>query len=142
VSNARQGDTVHVHYTGRLDDGTVFDSSEGKQPLQFVLGTGHVIPGFEKAVEGLAVGESVTTQIPPEDAYGHHSDELVLAVPRDRFADNVSPQVGQRFEMTTGDGQRTPVTVTEVQDKTVTVDANHPLAGRQLNFDLKLVRID
>lgn len=141
MSIAKPGDTVHVHYTGRFDDGTVFDSSEGKTPLEFVLGTGHVIPGFEKAVEGLEVGAEVTTQIAPEDAYGLRSEELVLTVPRESFGDSVQPQVGQRFEMTSGEGQRTPVTVTKVEAESVQIDANHPLAGQTLNFDLKLVKI-
>lgn len=140
MANAKQGDTVHVHYTGRLDDGTVFDSSKDKDPLAFVLGTGHVIPGFEKAVEGLTEGEKVSTTIAPEDAYGPRSEELVLTVPHDKFPE--APELGQRFEMSTPDGQRMPVTVTEVKDEAVEIDANHPLAGRQLKFDLELVKID
>ncbi len=140
MANAKQGDTVHVHYTGRLDDGTVFDSSKDKDPLAFVLGTGHVIPGFEKAVEGLSEGEKVSTTIAPEDAYGPRSEELVLTVPHDKFPE--APELGQRFEMSTPDGQRMPVTVTEVKDEAVEIDANHPLAGRQLKFDLELVKID
>lgn len=141
MSTAKQGDTVHVHYTGRLDDGTVFDTSEGRAPLQFVLGTGYVIPGVEKAVEGLTVGEQVTTKVPPEDGYGPRSDELVLNVGRDQFPSESAPEVGQRFQMTTGDGQQTMVTVTDVGEEVVQIDANHPLAGRSLNFDLELVKI-
>ena len=140
MANAKQGDTVHVHYTGRLDDGTVFDSSKDKDPLAFVLGTGHVIPGFEKAVEGLSEGEKVSTTVAPEEAYGPRSEELVLTVPHEKFPEE--PKLGQRFEMSTPDGQRMPVTVTEVKDETVEIDANHPLAGRQLKFDLELVKID
>lgn len=139
---AKQGDTVHVHYTGKLDDGTVFDTSKDKAPLAFVLGTGHVIPGFEKAVEGMTVGDEVSTRIAPEDAYGLRSDELVLDVPAENFPDTASPDVGDRFEMSTPDGQRVPVTVTAVADETVQIDANHPLAGQQLNFELELVKID
>lgn len=142
MADAKQGDTVHVHYTGRLDDGTVFDSSKGKSPLAFVLGTGHVIPGFEKAVEGMSVGDEVSTKIPPEDAYGLRSDELVLDVPADKFPDSGAPSVGDQFEMSTPDGQKLPVTVTAVADETVQIDANHPLAGKPLNFDLELVEID
>jgi FKBP-type peptidyl-prolyl cis-trans isomerase 2 len=141
VSNAKQGDTVHVHYTGRFDDGTVFDSSEGRAPLQFVLGTGYVIPGVEKAVEGMSVGEQVNAKIPPEDGYGPRSDELVLDVSLDQFPGEAAPTVGQRFEMTTGEGQSTLVTVTEVAADKVQIDANHPLAGRSLNFELELVKI-
>lgn len=142
MSTAKQGDTVHVHYTGRLDDGTVFDSSDGRDPIEFVLGTGHVIPGFEKAVEGLEVGEQVTTKIPPEDAYGPRTEELVLNVGREQFPEGATPQVGQRFQMTTGDGRQALVTVTDIGDEQVEIDANHPLAGRALNFDLELVKID
>ena len=142
MAAAKQGDTVHVHYTGRLDDGTVFDSSKGKSPLAFVLGTGHVIPGFEKAVEGMSVGDEVSTKISPDDAYGLRSDELVLDVPTENFPGAEKPSVGQRFEMSTPDGQRMPVTVTEVGDDTVQIDANHPLAGQRLNFELELVKID
>lgn len=141
MSTAKQGDTVHVHYTGRLDDGTVFDTSEGRAPLQFVLGTGYVIPGVEKAVEGLSEGEQVTTKIEPEEAYGPRSDELVLDVGLDQFPGDGAPEVGQRFQMTTGDGQQTMVTVTGVAEEVVQIDANHPLAGRSLNFDLELVKI-
>ncbi|MGD2046498.1 MAG: peptidylprolyl isomerase [Gemmatimonadota bacterium] len=141
MSNAKQGDTVHVHYTGRLDDGTVFDSSDGRDPLQFVLGTGYVISGVEKAVEGMSVGEQVSTKIPPEEAYGHRSEELVLNVAVDQFPNGTPPKVGQRFQMTTGDGQQTMVTVTEVGDEQVEIDANHPLAGQELNFELELVKI-
>lgn len=142
MAAAKQGDTVHVHYTGRLEDGTVFDSSEGKDPLAFVLGTGHVIPGFEQAVEGMSPGEQVSTKVDPEDAYGPRSDELVLDVPSENFPGSDDPSVGQRFEMSTPDGQRLPVTVTEVGDESVKIDANHPLAGRELEFDLELVKID
>lgn len=142
MAEAKQGDTVHVHYTGRLDDGTVFDSSQGKSPLTFVLGTGHVIRGFEEAVEGLSVGEQVSTKIAPEDAYGLRSDELVLDVPAESFPSSATPSVGDRFEMSTPDGQKLPVTVTAVGDESVQIDANHPLAGKQLQFELELVKID
>ncbi len=141
MSSAKAGDTVHVHYTGRFEDGVVFDTSQGKPPLQFVLGTGAVIPGFEQAVDGLSVGDTVTAEIAPEDAYGRRSDELVLDVPRENFPDDADPQVGQQFAMTAGDGQQTPVTVTGVDGETVQIDANHPLAGKSLHFELELVKI-
>jgi peptidylprolyl isomerase len=141
LATAQQGDTVHVHYTGRLDDGTVFDSSQGREPVLFVLGKGEVIPGFEKAVEGLAIGEQTTVKIPPEEAYGPRSDELVLNVSHDVFPDDVTPAIGQRFEMSSTDGGRTPVVVTEVSDDSVQIDANHPLAGQHLNFELELMKI-
>lgn len=141
MANAKPGDTVHVHYTGRLDDGSVFDTSEGREPIEFVLGTGSVIPGFEEAVTGLSVGEEASTRIPPEQAYGLRSDELVLTVPRESFPEGSAPKVGQQFEMAGPDGQRTPVVVTSVESNAVQIDANHPLAGRSLSFDLKLVKI-
>jgi peptidylprolyl isomerase len=141
MSTAKQGDTVHVHYTGRLDDGTVFDSSNGREPLEFTIGEGQVIPGFEQAVDGMAVGEKAAAQVPPEKAYGPRSDQLVLNVQRERFPDSVAPEVGQRFTMTTEDGQQVPVTVTETASESVTIDANHPLAGKELTFDLELVKI-
>jgi len=141
MASAKPGDTVHVHYTGRLDDGSVFDTSEGREPLEFVLGTGTVIPGFEEAVSGLSIGDEASTRIPPEQAYGLRSEDLVLTVPRESFPEGVTPQVGQRFEMAGADGQRTPVVVTSVESDVVQIDANHPLAGRSLSFELKLVKI-
>jgi peptidylprolyl isomerase len=109
--------------------------------LEFVLGTGHVIPGFEKAVEGLSEGEQVSAKVEPEEAYGLRSDELVLQVPLDRFDRAVTPALGQRLEMSTAEGQRIPVTVTDVGQENVEVDANHPLAGQPLHFELELVKI-
>ena len=141
MSTASQGDTVQVHYAGRLDDGTVFDSSEGRDPLEFKLGAGQVIPGFEKAVQGMSVGEKATTRIPAEEAYGPRSDELVLHVQRSQFPDGVTPEVGQRFQMRTDDGNTVRVTVTETKEETVEIDANHPLAGQALTFDVELVDI-
>ena len=141
MANAKTGDTVHVHYTGRLDDGSVFDTSEGREPLEFVLGAGAVIPGFEQAVTGLSEGEETSTQIPPEQAYGQRAEELVLTVPRENFPDGAEVKAGQRFQMTGQDGQPIPVTVTKVESDRVEIDANHPLAGRSLNFELKLVKI-
>lgn len=141
MSTAKQGDTVHVRYTGRFEDGTVFDSSEGRDPIEFVLGEGRVISGFEKAVEGLSVGDQVTANIPPEEAYGPRNDALVMDVAREQFPDDASPEVGQQFHMTTTDGRQTVVTVTSVSDQSVEIDANHPLAGRSLEFDLELVKI-
>jgi FKBP-type peptidyl-prolyl cis-trans isomerase 2 len=142
VPQASQGDTVHVHYTGRLDDGTIFDSSLGREPIEFTLGKGQVIAGFEKAVEGLSVGEKKAARIGAEDAYGPRSDDLVQRVQRDQLPGGAPPSIGQTLEMTTGDGYKIPVRVTETDDETVEVDANHPLAGKDLTFDLELVKID
>lgn len=142
MATAKKGDTVQVHYTGRLEDGSVFDSSEGSDPLEFTLGEGRVIPGFEKAVEGLEVGEDTSATIPPEEAYGPRSDDLVMSISRDQLPDGMSPEVGQRLEMRTQEGQTVPVTVTDTSDDTIQLDANHPLAGEELTFDVLLVEID
>jgi FKBP-type peptidyl-prolyl cis-trans isomerase 2 len=132
---ATQGDTVHVHYTGRLDNGDVFDTSRQREPLSFTMGAGGIIPGFEAAVDGLSVGESRSIRIEADQAYGDHRDDLVVSVPRAQAPDGLSPddrvQIGDR-----------PAVVTEVTDEHVTVDANHPLAGQPLNFDIELVSID
>jgi peptidylprolyl isomerase len=141
MTQARQGDKVQIHYVGRLDDGTVFDSSEGRDPLQFTLGEGEVIPGFESAVQGMASGDQKTTTIPSEQAYGPRQDELVLDVPRAQLPDDIKPEVGQKLRMRTADGQSFVVQVVEVETERVRVDANHPLAGQDLIFDIELVAI-
>jgi len=140
MAQAKSGDTVRVHYTGRLDDGSVFDSSEGREPLEFVLGAQQVIPGFEEAVDGLSPGEARTVDIPADRAYGARREEMVLTVGRDQFPDEIRPEVGQQLQMSQ-DGQVAIVTVTGVSDRDVTLDANHPLAGKDLTFDVQLVEI-
>ena len=140
MAQAKSGDTVRVHYTGRLEDGTVFDSSEGREPLEFVLGARQVIPGFEDAVDGLNPGDERTVTIPPDQAYGPRREEMTLVVDRDQFPEEVQPEVGQQLQMSQ-DGQVAIVTVTEVSDREVTLDANHPLAGKDLTFDVQLVEI-
>jgi peptidylprolyl isomerase len=139
MSEAQNNDTVKVHYTGKLDDGTVFDSSQGGDPLQFTLGTGQVISGFEDAVRGMSVGDTKTVHVPPEQAYGERRDDLLLEVTLDQFPS--SPQLGQQFELHTQSGKSIPATVAAVSDSHATLDANHPLAGKVLNFDLELVAI-
>lgn len=141
MSEAKNNDTVTIHYTGKLDDGTVFDSSVEREPLQFTIGEGQVIPGFEDAVRGMEIGESKSVRIPPEQAYGERRDDLVLDVTPDQFPDGAEPQIGQQFELRTQSGQRIPATVAEISDSHVKLDANHPLAGQTLNFDLELVAI-
>lgn len=138
---AREGDTVKVHYTGTLKDGTVFDSSRGKDPLEFTIGAGRLIPGFEQTVIGMNLGESRTTTIPAENAYGMHREEMVLVVDRDRFPPDIEPDVGQQLELRRPDGCVVTVTVTETSESTVTLDANHPLAGSDLTFDIELVEV-
>ncbi|HKK92092.1 MAG TPA: peptidylprolyl isomerase [Longimicrobiales bacterium] len=141
MANASSGDTVHVHYTGRLEDGTVFDSSEGRDPLEFKLGEGSVIAGFEQAVEGLSVGEKADARLEPEEAYGPVRDDLVMAVPREQLPDGMDPDVGDQLAMQTQDGQNLPVTVVDTDESSVKIDANHPLAGKTLIFELELVDI-
>lgn len=137
---AKTGDTVKVHYTGTLGDGEVFDSSRGGEPLEFTLGSGDVIPGFDQAVAGMEVGQEKTITIESDDAYGPHREELLLTVPRDQFPADVEPEPGQQFQVSQGD---TPflVTLVEVSDDKVVLDANHPLAGQDLTFALELVDI-
>jgi peptidylprolyl isomerase len=141
MAEARKGDQVRIHYTGRLDDGSVFDSSVGREPLEFRIGSGMVIPGFDRAVTGLQVGESRTAVIPPEDAYGAVRDELRIQVDRGQLPPEVAPTVGLELQMTTGGGQVVPVRIDVVTDTHVTLDANHPLAGKQLTFEVELVSI-
>lgn len=137
---ATVGDTVRVHYTGTLTDGTVFDSSRGRDPLEFTLGGGRVIPGFEQAITGMKVGEARTVTIPAADAYGPRRDDLVMAVERTRLPATLAPEVGQQLQLGSA-GQRFVVTVREVADDHVVLDGNHPLAGEDLTFALELVEV-
>lgn len=141
MAKSQQGQTVSVEYTGRLEDGTVFDSNVGSTPLQFQLGGQQVIPGFENAVTGLEVGESVETTIPPENAYGEHRDELILEFGKEQFPPEVSPEVGMEVQLSGPQGQPIPATIAAVNDETVTLDANHRLAGQTLIFDIKLLDV-
>lgn len=137
----KKGDTVSVHYTGSLSDGTVFDSSEGREPLQFTLGSGMMISGFDKAVDGMEVGETKTVTIPAEEAYGPHRDDMVLEVPRERLPEDLLPEVGDRLQMRNSLGEYMVVKVTNTTDKSITIDANHELAGKDLTFKIKLVGV-
>jgi peptidylprolyl isomerase len=141
MSEAKNGDQVKVHYTGKLTDGTVFDSSVQREALRFTLGEGQLIPGFEKAVLGMQVGQEKTLTIPAVEAYGPHNQQLVFSVERSSLPANVDPSVGQRFQVKQKDGSVTAVTVTAIAEANVTFDANHPLAGKDLIFDLQLVEI-
>ena len=135
---ATQGDTVRVHYTGTLTDGTEFDSSAGREPLEFTLGSGQVIPGFDAGVTGMEPGETKTVMILAADAYGPRRDEMMLTVGADQFPDEMDPEVGQQLQLSQPDGQAVVVTVAEVTDDGVLLDANHPLAGEDLRFELTL----
>ncbi len=141
MSQAKQFDTVRVHYTGRLDDGSVFDSSRGREPIEFTIGGGQVIPGFEQAVVGMNPGEEKTVRIPSDEAYGPYRDEMVLTVQRDQFPPDIDPQVGQALQVQQSTGESLIVTVSEVSETAVKLDANHPLAGQDLTFDIELVEI-
>ena len=141
MAQARDNDTVKVHYTGKLEDGTVFDSSVDREPIQFTIGAGQVIAGFEKAVSGMAPGESKTTTLAPEEAYGPRREEMVSTVDRSQLPDDIELRQGQQLAVKQQDGRQFTVTVTELTDATVTVDANHALAGKRLTFDLELVEI-
>jgi peptidylprolyl isomerase len=141
MAQAKQGDTVRLHYTGKLQDGTVFDTSRERHPLQFTIGNGKVIAGFEQAVIGMIVGESRTSTIPVEQAYGPRRDDMIIKMNRNQLPPDMAPKVGQRLELTQTDDQSFLATVTEVTDATLTLDANHPLAGKELIFDLELISI-
>lgn len=136
----KSGDTVQVHYRGTLADGSEFDSSEGREPLSFVMGAGEVIPGFDAAVSGLEVGDSATVTIPSAEAYGEHDDEGVQTFPLDFFGGQV-PEVGWTVELETQDGQQVPAAIVGVSEESVVLDFNHPLAGKDLTFDITLVEV-
>jgi peptidylprolyl isomerase len=140
MAQAKQGDTVRVHYTGTLDDGQEFDSSRGLEPLTFTLGAGAVIEGFDEAVTGMRVGDEKRVTIPAAEAYGPRRDELTLRLPRAELPADMELEEGSQLRMEQGD-QSVVVTVREVDDESVTLDANHPLAGESLTFDLRLVEI-
>ena len=141
MSQAKNGDTVKVHYTGKLDDNSVFDTSADREPLEFTIGDGRLIPDFEQAVIGMSPGESKTIQVPSANAYGPHHEEMVMVVDRKDFPPDLEPRVDQRLEVRQQDGQAFAVTVTDVSETKVTLDANHPLAGKDLTFDIQLTEI-
>ncbi len=135
------GKTVAIHYTGTLDDGTQFDSSAGRAPLEFEMGAGMVIPGFESGVRGMAVGEKKSIHIPAVEAYGERREEMVMEFERSQLPEGLEPEVGMGLQMQGPQGQAIPVQVTSVTDGSITIDANHPLAGQNLNFELELVSV-
>jgi len=142
MSEAKKGDKVKVHYTGKLTDGSVFDSSENREPLEFELGAGMMIAGFDKAVTGMKVGETKTANLSAEEAYGQKNDEMVVEVPKSQLPEDLKPEVGQQLGMQQPNGQNVPVVVTKVEAETIEIDANHPLAGKDLVFDIELVEIN
>ncbi len=141
MAQAKKGDKVKIHYTGTLADGTTFDSSQGRDPLEFTLGSGQVIEGFDEAVTGMEVGEKKTVTIPVDKAYGERVDEMVIPVPRDQVPADINPEIGQKLQMAGPDGEMLVVEVVDVTDDQVTLDANPPLAGKELTFDIELVEV-
>ncbi len=135
------GDVVKVHYTGTLDDGSVFDSSEGRDPLEFTVGAGQLIKGFDEAVIGMKVGEVKTVTIPAADAYGEYDDELILEFPQDELPEGVDPSVGDYVQLGLSDGSVMAVPVIEVTETTVVVDANNKLAGKDLTFKIEVIEL-
>lgn len=140
MTQAQTGNQVKVHYTGRLDSGEVFDSSADRDPLEFTLGQGQLIPGFEAAVTGMQAGDKKTVTIAAQDAYGPRQDDLLFSVERSQLPDHIQPEVGQQLQVNQ-EGQTAVVTISELTDTTMTLDANHPLAGENLTFDLEVVEV-
>lgn len=139
MAQVKSGDTVAIHYTGTLLDGTTFDSSDGRDPLEFVVGSGQIIPGLDVALPGMEVGDKKTVKIACEQAYGPVNPEMQQAVPREGIPDDIPLDVGTQLQMQTSEGQAMPVMVVAVDEATVTLDATHPLAGKDLTFDFELI---
>ena len=142
MSQAKSGDTVRINYTGTLTTGETFDSSEGRDPLEFVVGSGQIIPGLDAAIPGMAVGDTKKVEVPCAQAYGETNPDARQSVPRDQIPDNIPLDLGTQLQMQTPQGQVMQVVVAEVTDAEVTLDANHPLAGKDLVFDIEMVGID
>ena len=142
MSEAKNGDTVKVYYTGTLEDGTVFDSSKERDPLQFTLGKGQLIKGFEEAVIGMSVGETKSVRIPSDEAYGSHREDLLLKFNKSDFPPDIEPKGGLVINLVSPDGRNLLATITEISGDSVTLDANHPLAGKDLTFNIDLVEVE
>jgi FKBP-type peptidyl-prolyl cis-trans isomerase 2 len=141
MQQVQNGDKIKVHYHGKLRNGETFDSSNGREPLEFTVGSGQVIKGFDEGVKGMQVGEKKTVEIPVGDAYGEKQQEMMIEFPKEQFPADMNPEVGMQLMMSNGSGQNFPVTVAEVKENSVILDANHPLSGQDLIFDLELVEI-
>ena len=141
MQQVKKGDKVKVHYHGKLDSGETFDSSAGRDPLEFEVGSGMVIKGFDDGVTGMTAGEKKTITIPYNDAYGPRNPEMLIEVPKDKFPPDLEIELGMPLMMSDGQGQQFQVTITEIKETVVMLDANHPLAGKDLTFDLELVEI-
>ncbi|MDH5379545.1 MAG: peptidylprolyl isomerase [Cyclobacteriaceae bacterium] len=141
MSKVTKGSKVKVHYTGKLTTGEVFDSSEGREPLEFEVGAGMMIAGFDAAVEGMAVGDKKEAHIPAAEAYGEKREELVMEFTRDKLPEDLNPEVGQKLAMHSGE-QQVPVTIIAVSETAIQIDANHELAGKDLIFEIEMVEIN
>jgi FKBP-type peptidyl-prolyl cis-trans isomerase 2 len=141
MQQAQNGDKVKVHYHGKLRTGETFDSSQDREPLEFELGSGQVIKGFDEGIQGMQVGDKKTIEIAVVDAYGEKQQEMIIEFPKDQFPPDMNPEPGMQLMMSNGSGQQFPVTIVDVKDESVILDANHPLAGQELIFDLELVEI-
>ena len=141
MSQAKDGDTVKVHYTGKLENGTVFDTSKDSQPLEFAVGSGKIIPGFEKAIIGMGVGDAKSITVPPEEAYGPSRKELIVDIKKTDLPEDITPAIGKQLQVQQKDGNPIEITITDMDEDTVTLDANHPLAGNTLLFEVELVEI-
>jgi peptidylprolyl isomerase len=142
MTEAKQGDTVKVHYKGTLTDGTVFDSTYEQEPLEFTIGEGKIIPGFEESVVGMEEGQTKDVSVAPEQAYGDYNENGVVNFPRENLPEDINPELGMTLQMTTPEEQTVYVTVTEIEDETITLDANHPLAGKDLHFQIELLEVN
>jgi len=141
MAQAKMGDTVKVHYNGKLDTGVLFDTSEGSDPLQFELGSGCLISGFEEAIIGMSPGESKTVNIPPEKAYGKYREDRVIKIDKKDLPEDIVPAEGMTIEVSASNGVMVPVQITEIEGNTITLDANHPLSEQTLTFEIQLVEI-
>lgn len=141
MATVQEGSIVKVHYTGKLSDGSIFDSSVQRDPLEVTLGQGKLIPGFEKAVIGMEVGDKTTTDIPADEAYGARRDDLEMDIEKSQLPEEIDPEVGMQLQLNQPNGQPVPVQITKVEEESITIDANHPLAGKDLSFEIELVEI-
>ena len=141
MQTAKKGDTIKVHYHGRLEDGSTFDSSNGREPLEFEIGGGMVIKGFDEGVMGMAIGEKKTIHIPFMEAYGPVQEEMIFEFPKTQFPPDMTPEIGMQLALSNQDGQQLPVSIVEIKEESVVLDGNHQLAGKDLIFDLEMVEI-
>jgi len=141
TQSVKKGDTVKIHYTGRVKDGNVIDSSLEREPLEFEIGSGSVIAGVDKAMTGMKPGEKKEVSVPPKDAYGEHDQNLLIDVPKEKIPEDIDPKVGMQLQLINNSGQALPALITEVKDESIKLDANHPLAGKELIFNIELLEI-